>query len=715
MNQRGKRDRGPYGTAAGLYLTRGWNPLPVRPQDKRIDVDGFTGHDGAYAGKEQVLEWAHDGYAFHNIGIRMPQNIIGIDVDAYGDREGAATMRELEASLGELPKTFVSTARKDGISGIRFFTVPDGRGSWKGKAGAGVDIISWHYRYAVAWPSVHPSTGDQYDWFAEDEENFLACPADIPDTDSLPELPESWRDFLRSDFAGEKSKRLTPPAIKKWLRDHGAGEACEVMADTVEKWRLELEAAGDDGGAHDAMINGVKAIVGDAMAGHSGMWAELVTFRSSFMDAISARRKSDDAATEWRRAVYGAVRLYQGQLQPDDPCTDEYASAAALKSMRPKRASDGKEIDPYEREIARRAKEIRLNQSAAWLVRTEQAAEAPKPVNGADFIELDIPAPRILIRSLLPLDGNSLLVGQRKAGKTTLTHNLTHSLCDEDPFLNAYEISVPSGFKFAIMDFEMQQGMLLDWLKQRAITKNGLKKLEIFSFRGRSSSFGILTSRAQEQWASRLRDSGVQFLILDCLAPAMAANGLDENDNSSMAAFLNAVDAICAMADVSGTLVVHHMGHSGERGRGASRLRDWPETEMHIIVEGQGMDDNGHLRPRAKRYLAGEGRLGAFDEVEMSFLEDEKRLFVSGGSRIEAGKQAAIPEVMAYVQQNPGCSKNAALTGASGAKAAKEAALRELTDDGSICVHVGGRGSHNLWDNSICPEPKAHAERLKMK
>lgn len=718
---RGKRRIGPFGSFARSYATAYWSPVPVEPHSKRIAVDGFTGHDGAYADDATLDSWT-ETYRDHNIGLRLPYSVIGIDVDAYGSRDGASSLALLEADLGELPPTYMSTSRADGVSGIRLFRVPDDATNWRGNVGkdSGIDIVSWHYRYVVCEPSVHPGTGNTYHWYwsGDSRPGSVGTPTEMPSPEDLPELPEAWADRLASDSAFEKIAKMNPKVIDHWIEANSDGEPCELIRATTDHWISEVESALDAGGIHDNMIFGIKAIIGDAMAGHEGMSRELERLRKVFMTARRERHdaRSSEAAVEWRGAKLGAVRgNISSERYADDPCTDEYASAAGLKDMKPQ-TSGGIVYDERARDIMKRAEEKRRNQEAGWLVQTEGNADAPHPQNGADFLALDIPEPRVLVDKLLLLDGNTVLVAQRKAGKTTLVHNLIKSMCDDTDFLGAYTIDKPKGMKFALLDFEMQQGMLLKWLRDVKVSLRGARSLELFSFRGASSSFNILSRASRISWANRLADCGVQFLILDCLAPAMAANGMDENDTYAASAFLNGIDEIMKMAGIAGSLVVHHMGHSGERGRGASRIRDWPETEIHLIPEGQGDDDNGHLRPRAQRFLAAEGRLGAFDELGLSYEEDGRRLFVSSGSREEAAVEAAVPSILNYVQEHPGCSKSAALAGASGSRrTSKMRAMTELINDGSICVHVGGRGSHNLYDEKVCPDDSQHAIKINVK
>jgi hypothetical protein len=713
---RGKRDRGPFGMMAGLYLEKGWSPLPVEPHSKRIAVDGFTGHDGTYPTRAQVVSWGTDGYAFHNVGLRLPVNVIGIDVDAYGDRDGARTLDMLEHELGELPATYVSTARKDGMSGIRLFRVKAGQRNWRGKAGPGIDVISWHYRYVVCAPSIHPSTASEYKWYQEDDESRGLIPAvSVPPIKELPYLSDIWQEFLSSDYEGVKSEKLTPEVITDWISVIGRGEQCEVLRATCDAWTERVSSATDDGGIHDEAKDGIHAIIGDAMVGHAGASAALSRLRTVFMQCRKSRHdsRSAEATAEWRRLVYGEVRLRRGtESMCDDPCTDEYASAESLKSIRPVTVS-GKSYDKDEAEIRRRVKDMRLSQAARWQLQTEDAAERPAGISGAKFLELDIPAPRVLIESLLPLDGNALLVAQRKAGKTTLVHNLIKAMCDDADFLGAYPVQLPEGMRFGLFDFEMQQGMLLEWLRATKVSKRGAAALEVFSFRGKASSFNVMSPRSRGVWAEVLQEAKIGYMILDCLAPAMAANGLDENDNSAVAAFLNAIDEINQTAGISGMLAVHHMGHSGERGRGASRLRDWPETEIHLIVDGQGQDDNGHLRPRATRFLAGEGRLGAFDEVGLSFSEEKRQLFVAQGSRMEAAVASCQQGMMNHIQQNSGCSKTSLFGVLDEQRNVKEAAIRELLDDGSVCNHPGARGAAAYYDNRICPDESAHAMKIR--
>jgi hypothetical protein len=70
-----------YGTAAALYWEAGWRGVnPLRPFTKFPPPPGRTGHDGedpSYADMLHYCELYQDG----NLMLRMPEIIIGIDVD----------------------------------------------------------------------------------------------------------------------------------------------------------------------------------------------------------------------------------------------------------------------------------------------------------------------------------------------------------------------------------------------------------------------------------------------------------------------------------------------------------------------------------------------------------------------------------------------------------------------------------------------------------
>lgn len=180
----------PYAYGAVLYRQAGWqSPLPVVGKDVNLP-DGFTGYEGRDAVDDDIARWI-DERGSDNVCLRMPEDVLGIDVDAYDGRNGSRTLEWWSEQVGEpLPPTWHSTSRDDGESGIYFFRVPAGR-TWKSHLGrdSNVEIIRRAHRYAVCWPSVHPATGRRYFWYRPDGTIVMD---DVPDIEVLTALPDAW-------------------------------------------------------------------------------------------------------------------------------------------------------------------------------------------------------------------------------------------------------------------------------------------------------------------------------------------------------------------------------------------------------------------------------------------------------------------------------------------------------------------------------------------
>lgn len=180
----------PYASAARACFRAGYSPLPLPPGQKWPPPKGWTGAGAPMADLNQVRRWARSDPA-GNIALRLPDDVIGIDLDLYPDPskdhpavERMAAWDAVLGQLGPMPESPRATSRDDGISGIRLYRVPSG---WKG---AGIlpaapvceghplpggrearpgdpvspgEVIQHHHRYMVAPPSVHPS-GRRYRW-----------------------------------------------------------------------------------------------------------------------------------------------------------------------------------------------------------------------------------------------------------------------------------------------------------------------------------------------------------------------------------------------------------------------------------------------------------------------------------------------------------------------------------------------------------------------
>jgi hypothetical protein len=198
-----------YSRGSPLYRTAGWHaPLPFLPGTKSPPLAGWTGHDGLWPDEHQIDQWARERPLLSNLGLRLNYGLIGIDVDAYDAKTGGRTLKEAESRWGPLPPTYRSSSRiHDEVSGIRVFRVPVGvyfRGmiGFKELGIGDIEIVQPHHRVVIAWPSIHPKTGQQYRWFGPD--CTLLPEGGVPRVEDLPELPEAWVTALAKDSVREE-------------------------------------------------------------------------------------------------------------------------------------------------------------------------------------------------------------------------------------------------------------------------------------------------------------------------------------------------------------------------------------------------------------------------------------------------------------------------------------------------------------------------------
>lgn len=327
------------------YLAAGWVPLPLPAREKFPPPAAWTGgakkHSGKKPKKGDYKTWEEKGYGVHkagNIALRMPKSVIGIDVDMYDGKHGRDTLAEYEGRLGKLPGTWTSTAREDG-SGIRFFRVPEGL-AWASRLGgeaSGIEIVRWDHRYAVVWPSVHPS-GAQYRWIdpagaVQDEW--------VPSLDELSDLPDAWVEDLtsgRREWTEREEAELTHDEVLGWLDglNDPEGEICLELSGTVARAVAELSA--DGVAIHEAGLAAAWGVIRDGAHGHSGVRRALREVRDAFFAAATARSRGRLAAarSEWFRLVGDGVRKVAAEIRIKDE--DACASLGEFK-FNPTRAS----------------------------------------------------------------------------------------------------------------------------------------------------------------------------------------------------------------------------------------------------------------------------------------------------------------------------------------------------------------------------------------
>lgn len=305
-------------------------------------------------------------------------------------------------------------------------------------------------------------------------------------------------------------------------------------------------------------------------------------------------------------------------------------------------------VDHHETEAY--ARQIRLKEAAARAVKAEAHAgqEQPQIIPLDVFLEDDDEDAAYRIDSVFPTGGNIMLSAQYKAGKTTLAGNLTRSLVDGTPFLGRFAVQPvqerdDGGGGVLIFDNELDARQSRRWFREQNIVNT--TAVEVVHLRGKLSTFNILDPAIRAAWARRIE--GADVVILDCLRPVLDALGLSEDKDAGK--FLVAWDALLAEASAQESVVVHHMGHNGERSRGDSRLQDWPDATWKLIREDP--DD-----PASARYFSAFGRDVDVTESRLEYDLATRHLTLAGGSRKEAKTDEVMPALVQLLSEHDALS-----------------------------------------------------------
>lgn len=150
---------GALGAEALDYARHHWPVFPLNGKvpaiSKRI---GGRGVLDATTDLAIVTAWWSGRYAGCNIGLRLPEHIIVIDIDPRNG--GLEALAALETKYGKLPETLTTiSGRGDGGRHL-YFRRPPGTLSAR-RLGDGIDLKE-HSGYVVAAPSLHPASGQPY-------------------------------------------------------------------------------------------------------------------------------------------------------------------------------------------------------------------------------------------------------------------------------------------------------------------------------------------------------------------------------------------------------------------------------------------------------------------------------------------------------------------------------------------------------------------------
>lgn len=305
------------------------------------------------------------------------------------------------------------------------------------------------------------------------------------------------------------------------------------------------------------------------------------------------------------------------------------------------------------------ALEYRINERTIWLqvnaeaqrrFKAEQAQQLSKqvkpPITLKDFLAVPDGDPKYRIDRLLPYGGRALLSAQYKAGKTSLVDNLVKALADNRLFLNEFRV-LPA--RVVLIDTEMDERQMRRWLRSHSIQNT--EQVSVIPLRGACSTFNILDADVMAMWVEWL--TGYEVIVLDCLRPVLDALGLSEDKDAGR--FLVAFDELLNRCGATEAVVTTHMGHSGERSRGDSRLMDWPDVNWRIVKD---KDADNPDDPAVDRYFSAYGRDVEIPEGKLDYTPETRELSYLGISRKSDKAAHLVPKVVELVRARPGLTKN---------------------------------------------------------
>lgn len=704
---------------ASQQARNGWGPVPLPTGKKSQPPEGFTGQKHPMPDFAQwYATYDDDPAKWGNLGARIPETCVGVDVDAYDGKNGAATFKVLGG--GDWPETVVLSSRfragYDGTSGIRLYRLPEGIDQsdlWG--AHDGIEILRFGHRYAVSPGSDHPE-GGVYRCLDQRTRTFIDV---LPPLKDIPQLTlEQGRTLT---VAGAPWKSAIPDQPPRARDDAGI---CAYSMTILTRAIRDLSTADS---RYGTMSDAVWALVSGEDEGHH-LGSALATLRVAYFSATAADRKAsggENPASEFDRNVEGAREkvaasptdeMFRGccatenitapsftvpemdavEAERDDDGIDGWGDGEAEEADAPVAAPEL--LGPFDKEVRRRYGDLRVNEAARDMLAEYQAGQA-KPLTGMllrGFLDVEYEPERYRVGDvdggLWPSDGRVLLPAAAKTGKTTLVAcNLIPSLVDGTPFLGRYEVQPVTG-TVVYLNLEVGPRTMQRWLGDAGIRNADLVVVE--NLRGAVSALTIMSPKGRRRVADWLMSHGAEVVILDPLAPLLASLGLDENSNADVARFFAYWSETLQMAGVSDDLVVHHTGHAGERSRGASRLLDEPDAIWTLTKDQAGEDEHGsdlaemfHVAPT--RFLQAFGRDVELAPEALEFDPRTRLLGLTGESRGRAKKRVrqadTIQQIRELMSDGQARSKSAIADRVRGvAKDSRADAVQTFIDSGHL-------------------------------
>lgn len=535
-----------YGAVVAAYRRAGWlGVLPLPPGRKWPPPTGYTGEAGADPSGGDVATWAQHK-AHHNVALRMPEGVVGIDVDQYDKpaddgtvvaKRGADELATLEAELGPLPPTWSSSAR-DWPSGIRLYRVPAGV-RLRTDPLPSVEVVQRHHRYVVAPPSTNPeAAGLAYRWRTP-EGAYTEQP---PRVDELPELPAAWLDRWRVDAERPEVRDPIPPRPAPAGVDRSA--AVQRVLDDRRPWTA--------GSRHDEALRLSMALARLEHGGYPGATDALALIGAEFIAVKpEAGVRHGTAPSEWE-ALLASARTKAATTAATRP---DYADAVA---------------EGRARAAAERARGLAGWPGVSTDVDTSPAGELHPAEEDAptSWEPVDVVAE---LRSGGPPPPDVLTHAR---GYRLLYAGRTHAFFGPSESLKSWAAQAAT----AEVLLEGRPVLFIDYEDDAASVGARLVALGVPEDAIAAHLVYVRPNEALVDRQGRWTPAGLRFLelvderpwalaVLDGMTEAMSTEGLDLNDNADAASFARRI--LRPLADTGAAVVGidHQPKNAGETGR----------------------------------------------------------------------------------------------------------------------------------------------------
>ncbi|MCH9734509.1 MAG: bifunctional DNA primase/polymerase [Actinomycetia bacterium] len=662
--------------AALTWGKRGFYVLPARPDGKS---------PGSYVGKGWPDQSTTDPEQIALWWDRWPNANIAIHTGASGLTFFDLDVDEIPEELAWLRTGIVQFSRAEIVNSERGhygFNTGDGiftNGKLKLTDGTHVGEIRSGNTVIIVAPSKHPhaeTTNAEYRWRTDD--------IDAP----IPKLPSEARKYLRL-LGVKKPADPNDTAVAGWCVE----ATDDTVNEAIAQWKNESrpkalrgpvnKVRNAESGTRDEVRDQLRVVAGEARIGFYPLADVIEQIRNAMIESYKNRGEPEkfDHGEFWRLVKNGVG----------------YAMGRTLDEIK---AEANRDYPPdFEKDVAKQVHWLEVRAEAQRRINAKNHEPLARSVTNLTEFLAQPPNPTPMrIDNLMPAGGRVVFSAPYKAGKTTAVGNLIRSLVDGDPFLGTFPVN-KSARRLVLIDNELSSDMVRDWLLKQGI-RNTDAVADVICLRGEISSFDILHDQRRSEWAACLRDIGCDYVILDCLRPVLDAHGLDENHDAGK--FFTAFDELLSEAGTHGdAMIVHHMGHTGERSRGDSRIQDWPDAIWKLVRENP--DDDF-----SPRYFSATGRDVKVEQGLLRYNPANRHLTYRSVNRTDARKQrrldAAVSEITRILTDHKnsggtGVSQNQLITEVTKAtgigKPAVKAALDFGVNEGALIVFSGLNRSKN--------------------